>query len=69
MGLSYEEVLGEIIYDYESERNDIYHNMKELYNFSDHPVEYHYASIKRLIRYLRKEHEKVIIWWRKYPLE
>ena len=37
----------------------------ELYKYADNPEECHYASIKRVVRYLGKTYKLGIIWWKK----
>ena len=48
-----------------SEGYNIFHVLYKLHNFSYNPEDFHFAEIKRVVRYLRQDPEKGIIWWRK----
>ena len=50
-----------------SVRPNIFYVVSELPKFADNSAECHYLAIKRVVRYLRQEPEKGIIWWRKEP--
>ena len=46
---------------------DISYAVSDLSKFSDIPAEWHYVVIRRVVRYLIKDPEKVIIWWSEEP--
>ena len=67
MVFKYRDILGEIIFAYVPEIPYISYTVAEISKFSDNPEECHYVAIKKVVRYLRKNTEKGIIWLRKEP--
>ena len=67
MVFKYRDILGEIIFAYVAEILYISYTVAEISKFSDNPEECHYVAIKKVVRYLRKNTEKGIIWLRKEP--
>ena len=65
MGFRYRDILGGIIFDYVVVRLYISYAVAELSRFSDSQAECNYVAINRVVRYLRQDPKRGIIWWRK----
>jgi hypothetical protein len=65
MGFPYHNALGELVYDYVTCRLDIGYTMGEVSKFSTQAASCHFATIKRVYRYLRQMKSDDIVYWRK----
>jgi hypothetical protein len=68
-GVSYQSILGCVIYVYVVARIDIGFAVSLLARFSDHPVKIHFDCLRRLARYLRMTKSWGLIYWRPEPID
>ena len=65
MGFSYRSAIGELSFAYVLCRLGIGYAMADLSKFSQNPARCHYVAVKRVVRYLRKTKDWVMVFWRK----